>query len=217
MSFGIAVPCHKPYYGFIPMLLRSICEQTIRPNHIVISCSSWVQDMRQDFTMNGINVTILFWERIIFQAENRNIAARELNTDYIGFFDVDDIMHPHRVEYILRAFKDSNCDAVCHNFQTVRSNHYITPFPNNIEYSLFDRPIVKSPYTYGVIVEGDLEDKHPLHHAHVTLRKEVFDKFQYNEDASHYRIEDSTFLGTLANNNISIRYLDSILSQYICM
>ena len=207
-TIGIAIPCYKPHHHFLTRLINSIVAQTRRPDQVVISCSSWDHDGRQEFDAGGIPVTIVYAKRRIVQAENRNIAASLLNTDILSFIDADDIMHPRRTEYILRTFQETQCDGVVHNYQHVKHESPV-PFETEDAYVCVDEPVIKNPTHLGCIVGN-----HALHHAHLSIMRNVFARFQYPIEEQFYRIEDAVYLGTLVQNGLTIRYLQNKLSQY---
>lgn len=212
-SIGIAIPCYEPHHVYIRQVLDSIANQTQKPNKVVISCSSWPYDGRVDTEYKGIPLTILYWARRIVQAENRNLAASELNTDYISFFDADDLMHPRRIEYILKAFDEAKCDVIVHDYQyTMRNSD--DPF---IEYDALDitqRIVIKNPIQPGCMLD-DENQYQPFHHAHLTVKKYVFDMIRYPEDDCYYRVEDSVYLAMLLGTGFCIRHVGNKLSQYM--
>lgn len=213
MSIGVAIPCYEPHHKYLPALLESIANQTHKPNRVVISCSSWAYDGRVDTFYKGIPLTILYWSRLVVQAENRNLAGAELETDYISFFDADDLMHPRRIEYILKAFERSKCDVIVHDYQYVLRGSGET----FIEYDtldLTDHIIVKNPNQPGCMLETG-EEYQPFHHAHLTVHKSVFSRFQYPIDMCYYRREDSVYLSMLLYNQFRIRHIGNKLSQYM--
>lgn len=206
-SIGVAIPCYEPHHHFINGLIDNAIAQTRKPDRVVISCSSWKQDARKDMLCNGIPVTVLYWKRRIVQAENRNIAATELRTDYVTFIDADDIMHPRRIEYILKAFQETNCDAVVHDYHYVKRS-LTTPFDNE-EYNCTNCKLVPNPDQPGCMIEG-----HQFHHAHVSVTNDVFQKLQFPIDEKYYRIEDSVYIRSLLENGVDIQHLSNKLSQY---
>lgn len=207
-SIGIAIPCYEPHHNYLRQLLDSIANQTQKPNKVVISCSSWPYDGRVDTEYKGIPLTILYWSRVIVQAENRNLAASELDTDYISFFDADDLMHPRRIEYILKAFERSGCHAIVHNYQRVQRPLTVV-FEDTDELILSENEVVKDPNAIGVSVGF------PIHHAHITVSKKVFEEFKFDENPYMYRIEDSLYAATLVNHGIQIKYIVNKLSQFM--
>lgn len=209
-TIGLAIPCYEPHHHFINGLIDNAIAQTRRPDKIVISCSSWSENTKRKLVCGGIPITILYWKRAIVQAENRNIAANELKTDFITFLDADDLMHPRRIEYMLRAFQESKCDVVVHDYQWVKEGSD-TPYADEPQMKLTDNIILKSPDQPGCILE---DGSQPFHHAHIGITKEAFSKIQYPIDERFYRIEDSLYLRMLLENQMKIRHLANKLSQY---
>jgi hypothetical protein len=210
-TIGVAIPCYEPHHHYINGLIDNMIGQTRKPDRVVISCSSWSSDDRKDMVCGGIPVTILYWRRRIVQAENRNIAARELGTDIITFIDADDVMHPRRLEFILEGFDKAKCDVIVHNYQFVKEGSGV-PCEVEDELKLTDDIIIKNPTQPGCRTQGI---EKPFHHAHIGIMKEVFSKFQYPIEERYYRIEDSVYLATLLQNGMNIRYLNNKLSQYM--
>lgn len=206
-TIGVAIPCYKPHHSHLYRLIDSIAGQTHRPDKVVVSCSSWDIDATKHHIYDGIPITIVYSKRVIFQAENRNIAAGLLATDLISFIDADDVMHPRRLEYVLRAFQEASCDAVVHNYQYISAPE---PYTNEDEFSFCRSKVMKNPTHLGCITEGE----EALHHAHVTVTKDVFAKFQYPIDPGYYRIEDAVYLGWLVEQGVNVRYISNKLSQY---
>ena len=209
MSIGVAIPCYEPHHKYLSALLDSIANQTHRPDRVVISCSSWAYDGRVDTFYKGIPLTILYWSRLVVQAENRNLAASELQTDYITFFDADDLMHPRRIEFVLKAFEQTKCQAIVHNYQHVQ-RPLVVPFEDTDELIISEKEVVKDPNAIGVCVEGL-----PLHHAHISITKQIFDQYKFDQNPYMYRIEDSLYAATLVKYGIPIRYIANKLSQFM--
>lgn len=209
-TIGVAIPCYEPHHYYINGLIDNAIAQTRKPDRVVISCSSWHEDSRRNMVCGGIPITILYWKRRIVQAENRNIAARELGTDIITFLDADDLMHPRRIEYILRAFEEAKCDVIVHDFNWVKEGDH-TSFQDEPVMKLTNYVIVKKPDQVGCMIE---DGSQPFHHAHLGITKEAFSKIQFPIEEIFYRIEDSVYLGMLLENQMKIRHLANKLSQY---
>jgi hypothetical protein len=209
MTIGVAIPCYRPHHSFLNRLFDSIAAQTRRPDRVVVSCSSWSSDDVRNLMVHDIPVTIVYARRRILQAENRNIAARLLGTRILTFIDADDIMHPRRLEYVLRAFQETNCDGVVHNYQYVDHSAPV-PYETEDEYRCDEHLVKKDPAGVGCMIEGN----HPLHHAQLSITRNVFSRFQYPTEEQYYRMEDSVYLATLVQNGVAIRYLHNKLSQY---
>jgi hypothetical protein len=207
---GVAIPCYKPHAHLLPSLIENISKSSQRPDHIAISCSSWDHDRRTDTTYDGIPVSIQYSSRRLNQATNRNIAGAMLNTQLISFIDADDLMHPSRLEYIVRAFQGPY-HAIYHGYTWEHVSHYSDPF-NPVEYSIVSDPIV--PYINGIGIRVD-NPNHILHHAHVTVRRDVFHHFKFDQRPEAYRIEDSLYGCKLYESKLSLGFLAGALSRYI--
>lgn len=210
-TIGVAIPCYKPHHSYLYRLFDSIADQTHKPNKVVVSCSSWDADTVREYLYRGISITIIYSKRRIVQAENRNISASMLGTDILSFIDADDLMHPRRIEFILKAFSTSDCESIVHNYQYVPHGTSI-PYEDETELKLSEDVFVKNPNQPGCIT---YPVEKPFHHAHLAVSKDVFARFQYPIQEQYYRIEDSVYLATLLANGVRIRYLENKLSQYM--
>jgi glycosyltransferase involved in cell wall biosynthesis len=159
----------------------------------------------------GIPITILYWKRRVVQAENRNIAAKQLGTDVIAFIDADDLMHPRRLEFILEAFQQTQCDVIVHGYQNSKYANDMT-FDEEPELNITDEVVVKNPTQPGCMLESGSQS---FHHAHIGITKDAFSRVQYPIEERYYRIEDSIYLSSLLQNGMKIRYIDNKLSHYM--
>jgi glycosyltransferase involved in cell wall biosynthesis len=150
------------------------------------------------------------------QATNRNRAASLLTTDLVTFIDADDLMHPRRLEFLCDIF-EKRPDIACvyhthvHDHISKRNDPFweepvMNPLPN---------PMVKDPKAVGLMVLTDPPNQYEHHHAHVTVRKPVFDRLTFDEDWRFYRMEDSVYGVKLLNNNIPMLFLNNRLTRYI--
>ncbi len=187
MSIGVAIPC---YYGHIPQLtnlLDSIENQTYSPNRVVVSCSSTKELF--ETKKYSFPLEIIITEEHKNAAQNRNIAASRLNDmDYITFIDADDIMHPQRIEILLKTFQETDCDIILHNFLMNDSNfNHIDNIDIRINkltqcYSGCIRHIDFYSYQYQLI-----------HHSQSSIKRKIFDIVKYPEEKEYYSREDCVF------------------------
>ena len=140
-------------------------------------------------------------------AENRNIAADNLNTDIISFFDADDIMHPQRIELLEYAFLEP-CDIVLHN-STSDTNFDMNLSIDKINIHRNKLKQCKS----GCII---LDYISPIAHGHVTVRKSIFNKVRFPEEEYFYFKEDCIFCHRVFDiPDIKSAYFSYPLSLYI--
>ena len=210
---GVAIPCYVNHFHHLQPLIENISKSTLRPDHIAISCSSWTHNNRTDTVYDGIPVSVQYSTERLNQAMNRNIAGSMLNTQLISFIDADDLMYPHRLEYIVKAFKQGPYHAIYHNYVWWEISKYFDPFlPCTDDVNLIPEPVVSDPNSFGLKVGNS---GYWIHHAHVTVRRDVFNRFKFDESWDAYRKEDSLYGKTLADNGVSIGYLANQLTRYI--
>jgi glycosyltransferase involved in cell wall biosynthesis len=208
MRIGVAIPCYKYHIPVLKRCLDSIERQTYKPDEVIVSCSSC---MPTDIPTYNYSFPL----RIITRperrnaAENRNLAAAELMTDIVSFFDCDDEMHPQRIEYIAQAFERSGCGIVLHNF--FENDEVKQPFLMN-EQLIYVRQKLY-PSSWCAILENEPNAR--IHHSQVSVAKDIMKQIQYKEDIYHERREDSTFCAdVLRLPGIKNVYIRNALSNY---
>lgn len=210
--FGVAIPCYEGHFHLLPALIENISTSTVRPDHIAISCSSWKHNARTDTHYKGIPVSIQYSRQKLNQAMNRNIAGSMLKTQYISFIDADDLMHPSRIEYVLKAFNSGPYQAIFHGYTREHISHSADPFQPMDPFKLATEELVVDPNAYGIKVG---ETGYEIHHAHVTVTREVFNQFKFNESWDTFRLEDSLYARTLAQHGVKLGYVANKLTRYI--
>lgn len=216
MTIGVAIPCYSGHAHYIPTLLDNITSSTRKPDEIVISCSSSESNRILYFTYNDMDVRIWYSTERLNQAMNRNRAASLLKTDLITFIDADDLMHPKRIEYLCNAFESRpDIAAVYHSYSYEHVSKRDNPFWDEPVMNPLPNPMIKDPKAAGLMVLANPPPQYEHHHAHVTVRKPVFDSLKFDEDWRYYRMEDSVYGVKLLNNNIPMLFLNNRLTRYI--
>lgn len=208
MKIGVAVPCYYGHIGHLTSLLDSIENQSCKPDKVVVSCSSTKELFE---TKNySFPLEIIITEEHKNAAQNRNIAANKLNDmDYITFIDSDDIMHPQRIEILLKVFQETNCDIILHNFLM---NDYNFNHIENINY----RTNQLIQCSSGCIMHKyNSQPIQHIHHSQSSIKKYIFDIVKYPEENEYYSREDCIFcyrvFSIFGINNV---YISNPLSIY---
>jgi hypothetical protein len=221
MKIGVAIPAYIGHIEYLFKLLDSIQMQTIIPDKVVVSCSS-TKNEDFDFYCEQIkkytfDLKIITSEDKKCAAQNRNTAASKLtDVDYITFIDADDIMHPQRIEILLKVFEDCNSDIILHNYYTN------TEFDKNLFKKIENNDInirpnsLKQCYS-GCITHQDynyiLKDK--IHHGHVSIKQNIFNFVQFPEEPEFYTKEDCVFCYRVFSlENIKNSYIVNELTYY---
>lgn len=214
MKIGVAIPC---YYGHIQRLydlLDSIEKQTIIPDKVVVSSSS-----TSEFKSNKIYnfpLEVIVTEDKKNAAKNRNIAASKLNDmDYITFIDADDVMHPQRIELILKGFQLHDSDIILHNYIESSKCTIENFFESNKEINIRTHTLIQSRSGCITHISGYNDRLDKIHHSQVTIKKNVFELVKFPEEEEFNRKEDSVFCYRVFSlPNIKHAYIQNELSYY---
>ena len=211
MSIGVAIPTYVKHLPLLQSLLENIANSTVKPERISVSCSSMNEDKKLEGLINAIPVTIQYTTRVLNPSQNRNRAASILTTDLISFIDGDDLMHPMRLKCVRDVFlKHPSVGAAYHGYEYLEFSQRNEPFPVlGIPTVVVDRA-VPNPNGVGIDIES-----HPLHHAHVTVRRGVFSVFRFDESPRYNRVEDSVYANVLVSHGIPTALVVDPLSRYI--
>lgn len=209
MTIGVAIPCVEKHIIHLTNLFDSIEAQTVKPDQVIVSCSSVSEPVK-------IAKTYSFPLKIISNAEpknssqNRNIAASHLSTDYVSFFDADDIMYPQRIEFITRVIDTYHSDIIIHNFDVKKPE--VTPLYD--ELLLLTDSLVAS-HTGCLAHKKIPENIYGIHHGQVTVVRSIWESMKFPEDKEYIGKEDSIFCSRIvATPSIKNCYILQPLSFY---
>jgi hypothetical protein len=214
MKIGVAIPCYNGHIMKLFDLFDSIQNQTIIPDQVIVSSSSTI-DLKIHKEYN-FQFKIVITKDKKNAAQNRNIAASYLSDmDYITFIDADDIMHPQRIEVLLRVIDNCNSDIILHNF-------YIeSELNNNLIFEKIENVNIRNhtliPGWSGCIthISGYNDQIDRIHHSQVTVKKEIFDQVKFPEELEFHRKEDCIFCHRVFSlPNIKNAYIENKLSYY---
>jgi hypothetical protein len=212
MSLGVCIPCHKPHIQYIQKCLESIENQTRHPDIVSISISD--TDTIPDLPEYSFKVKITVNNIHHCQGKNRNIAASVIDTNILTFFDVDDIMHPQRLEIIMNSF-EKGIDGFIHNNKKCSSIQYRK---RNIK-DIYWEETHSITYLDGFSTSKDYicgrvsSEYGEITNGHFTCKRSVWEKHPYPEN---YGIgEDSEYIYSIYNLGYKIGYCPDNLSYYI--
>jgi glycosyltransferase involved in cell wall biosynthesis len=223
---GIAIPCYKYHIPVLKRCLQSIEEQTVKPDYVVVSCSSsFFEDINHILASSfstfskeekdipsykySFPLIIINYEGRLNAAQNRNRAAvvlQGLGCDYISFFDCDDVMLKGRIEAIKKAIQTYPLtQIIMHGYLTNNSPETILPL------EIIPNVLQKAPSGCAV-VNYNWNEK--VHHSQVTVTKEVLQKFRFREEAHYERKEDAVFCGDVLEKEPPNVFIKTPLSIY---
>lgn len=220
-TIGVAICCYKGHIEPLGELLKSINNQTRLPDIVVVSCSSSKKEdipyKKEDYKYN---LEIYTHEERKDAGANRNYAISKINTDILSVFDGDDIMHPQRIEVILKCFENPNIKYMIHNFEDIQNSN-ININENFPVYTKFPFEYNKlSVCPWGAVVRLNefneiIYNSYDLHNSQISIIKDVYKNMLYSE-----RKEDVYQCDTLYSRNIinmfkyNVAYCPLKLSRY---
>jgi glycosyltransferase involved in cell wall biosynthesis len=184
--------------------LDSIEAQTRKPDEVVVVCSS-VDDEDVPRYSYSFPLRVLTRPDRHNAAENRNYAARHMTSEMISFFDVDDVMHPQRLEAI------EGC-----GLQHIILHSYLDSHESFESYSRIYRVrnTLRRSNTGCACLGNDWGAR--IHHAHVTIHRSIFPRFVFPDAREVERREDANFCGNILElgPDIQSTYIANPLSRY---
>ena len=215
-TIGVAIPCYIKHIPKLLQLLDSIENQTRKPDVVSISCSSTKEEDFPKLRGYGFAVLVTTTPERRNAGQNRNVAARRLDTDLISFFDADDHMHPQRIEGLMIAFSEP-CDIVLHSF--FEEKDALTPYPKIDKFTILRDELKQCSSGCIVLntrVHHIVNSPAHIHHAQVTVAREIFEESPFSEEKDHEVKDDCVFCHRIFSlPGVQTAYLAHPLSKYI--
>lgn len=211
MTLGIAIPTYDKHISYLPNLLEKIKLSTLLPTQVSVSVSSSKNiEFLEKYPFELIITTTEDYKN---PSQNRNIAASKLSTDIISFIDGDDLPHPQRNEFIMNSFINYNSICILHNYENGSIDYDDFFLINYQNFNLLKEYI--NHVDDVTIYPKNINKEVRMHNAHLSLTKEIFLKYKYDEDESVKYSEDSIYTRNLVENGYKICYLENKLSLYV--
>ena len=209
-TIGVAIAMVGHHSIYLDNLLTIISHSESLPDEVSISISS---SSNLEFDFNHLPFKIIITQTSLFQnaSQNRNTAARKLNTDIISFFDADDFPHIKRLSYIKKALGVGS--SVCvHNYLQGSKRNSEFPYSEIDEIKLHHNSInAKGVNCLTPVCNYSHQN---YHCGHISLKKEIFKRYKFNESKLYLGKEDAEFATRLVVNKIFISYIENNLSYY---
>jgi hypothetical protein len=210
---GIAVPCYKYHIPVLKRFLDSVEAQIIKPDYVVVSCSSSTQEDIPTYTYS-FPLQVISFEGRLNASQNRNKAADiliGLGCDYISFFDCDDVMHPQRIQGIKEGFhKFPETQIVLHSYW-ITEDELNEEFENYKLFQYIQNNLCKSLSGCAELISNW---QYRIHHSQSSVTKNLFTKVRFREEKEFERKEDSIFCGDCLSLEIPNLYIINPLSKY---
>lgn len=202
MKLALCIPAYYAHLKYLPELLESISNQTVKPFLISISVSSVPSNETPQIptSINSIPILVSLSPLQQFSSTNRNIAAKvaleNIHVEGLMFMDIDDYMHPLYIEKVQAAFTDG-ADVFLHNYFNWPGRRLCAV--DACKQAFIADPTIYESYFldeykkggYGQITPFDNNNKMiDIQNGHVSIKRFVFEGEQFNEDIHYRRTED---------------------------
>lgn len=211
---GVAIPSYVRDANLLHRCLLSIEKQTRLPDLVAISVS--------EVPENSLVFNFSFPIKIVYSSEkqnaatNRNKAALLLaDMDIISFMDADDEMHPRRLEFLEKAFRNNSDDFIVHDYIMFRSPQeaVLRQEYEEVVYEYHPNCLVPHQINYGLGL--CLNNHWQFAHGHVSIRCSVFKNgIVFPEGKEYVFKEDSVFCRLMVLSGYTGGYLHCKLSKY---
>lgn len=200
MKIALIIPSWIEDKERIPFLLESIEKQTRKPDIVVLCISSIPLDMEISFPGFSLPLQIEKTEKQHTAAQNRNRGILLVKEDYdiLSFMDSDDHMHPQRLEYIERAFQESNYSGIVHGYHA----DMIENFKGWNMYNEFS------------ITQKSKNDLKVCQNGHISILSSVTNDLIYPTDKLTIGKEDTLFIQNMEDLGFTIGIIELPLSFY---
>lgn len=207
----LCITCYDLDFYLLDGLLEQFKKQTVAPDEIVIS-SSGISDESLDKYKNVkinqeiINLKITNNRKRHVQSVARNAGASICESEYIMFFDVDDIPHPQKIEFC--KYYIQGYDFLLHNYQ-INNSKFETFKPLNIcTYHNFRI----NPHCTNLMIDNNFA----ICHGHLTVKSKIFESLKYQQLSFGRKEigEDGKFCQDLVSNGYNGIFLNIPLISY---
>lgn len=208
MSLSLCITCCDLDFHLLDGLLIEFQKQTIAPNEIIISSSGISDEFLNKYKNLKINegttpIKVVNNPKRHFQSVARNLGAANSASEYIMFFDVDDLPHPKKIQLCELYVK--GYDFLLHSY-----------FPN-AKYNSFTTEGLDVSTNFSLnttCTNLSIDMNSGIHHSHITVKKSVFNSISYDESPKFYRKEDGKFCQDLLSSGHKGIYLNLPLVNY---
>jgi len=195
MQISVVIPCHVKD---LPDLKESILDwtkQSVKPKEIVVflkPVESNFQHGLYDLDLKGIEINVLLHNGETTRGFAKNRAIENCSSELICMADADDRIHPQKLEFVKKTFeKNENCDIVLHYFSYNDISHFDKMFDSNFTVFKHDKCLEGG---WNGLNELDYYNMHyPIHNAHNSFKKKLFENHKYDESQEACGSDDSIF------------------------
>ena len=210
-QISVVIPCYPPHLTGLVACVKSVRDQTLQPDEIVVALSSCSPELAETTlpllreAAGNIPVVLSSVQSAANAAQNRNRGLRVSQHPIVSFFDADDCMRRQRLERVVSLMALHDADAVLHSFEKGGTD--------------MESPLTGRVWTPEEMAHLDQKDRTCIHltqihvtHGHITVRRHVSDIVEQDPEA--HLCEDSAYVRSLFHHKLRVVYTQDVLSNY---
>ncbi len=220
MKISLCITCYDQDYHHVESRILVLKQQTRHPDEVLVVCSGL-----EKLEVSDPNVKVYTFPARMLPGGARNKGGELATGDVVSFCDADDPMHPQKIEILGQIFKDEAVDALVHGYGL--NSPDFAPIANTDEIEIGQITEVDERWEK---VQNHVFDPHrdiprtcvvpppkysdcPIHHGHISAKKEVFADLRYREDM--WLGEDGDFCQSIVKSpKYSLYYTPLSLINY---
>jgi len=206
MKLSFCITCWDGDFKFFNRLLPHLNSQTKLPDQFIISSSTLSLEQIKSIPteIKGIPLKFINSKEPLYAGGARNQGAENCQTDFITFFDIDDIPHPKKIEITYQSLNLERTEAFVHNFNRGNKDFENCDPPYHFDF-------IKK--TESIYLRPPNNSFSEVHHGHLTVKTDIVNSIGYNIEIR--RAQDSYFCMDLMRNKFNIAYSPISLINYL--
>ena len=216
MRIALCLPMEASDAPMLSYCLRSILTQTRKPDGLYLSVSSVTPQKKIEITKiikasMVPNIHVKFSPEKIYAGGNRNIAGAAAlagGATVLTFMDVDDAMHPQRIEQIARAFSDSSITGLLHSWVGAHKKDAAAP----VAWTPITGKVYLNVFTAGDHTVTLRQGKHHVQNGHLSVLASFFKTHKY--DPNMARGQDQDYNATIVRAGRNLAFTPDALSVH---
>lgn len=211
MKISVVSPCHVNDAYCLKDFFTDLGKQSRLPDEVIV----YMQPLRgidfnpYQYISETVNVNIITSEIPSVMGYNKNRAIENTNGDVICLMDIDDRIHSDKLKIVESFFKsNAECDVLLHSYKQNDMSILSNKHSNENEYIKLEYENINKGY-------GVINPKYPLHYAHCSIKRNVWEEFKFKESDEFFRRDDSQFIKDCYLKNKNIYCLDLELINFV--
>lgn len=213
-SLTLCITCYDGDAHLLSGLLHKLKAQTVAPDEILVSYSGiaqkgWAPD-KITINSKSVKVNLVGRPERHAQGSARNLGAQHSKSNYIMFFDVDDIPHDRKIELCKKHLK--NYDFLLHGY--MKGSRFSQNDWDEVSH-IIECPEITNISINPTCTNISAVGSKGLTHGHITVKKEIFNSIKYQESTIRQDGEDGKFCQSLVKAGYNGVVLNTPLIIYV--